>query len=222
MSNFKMDDSYNEVASRIQEFRAKHPEGSLQPADPSKPYEVVTVGDRTYIVYVAAAYRTPEDPRPGIGIAWEAWPGRTPYTRDSELMNAETSAWGRALVAVGAADAKKGIASAEEVANRRPARVQDRTRAEDSARDASATREVSGSTQVSQSDTPDHMTDPQRRRLMQLCKQAGLTEREQRLAHCSAAVGRELATANDLTAEEAGLIIAGLELVLSEQHQENP
>ena len=33
-------------------------------------------------------------------------------------MNAETSAWGRALIAVGAADAKRHIASANEVRNR--------------------------------------------------------------------------------------------------------
>lgn len=72
----------------------------------------------SFIVYVAAAYRTPDDPRPGIGTAWEAYPGQTPYTAGSELMNAETSAWGRAIIAVGASDAKKGIASREEVRNR--------------------------------------------------------------------------------------------------------
>lgn len=70
-----------------------------------------------FIVYTAAAYRTPDDPRPGIGIAWEPVPGKTPYTADSEMMNAETSAWGRAIIAVGAADSSK-IASREEVRNR--------------------------------------------------------------------------------------------------------
>ena len=42
-------------------------------------------------------------------------PGLTPYTKNSELQNAETSAWGRALVAVLAADTKEGVASADEV-----------------------------------------------------------------------------------------------------------
>jgi hypothetical protein len=37
-------------------------------------------------------------------------------------MNAETSAWGRAIIAVLAADAKKGIASQQEVRNRRAER----------------------------------------------------------------------------------------------------
>lgn len=105
-------EDYNDVASRLAEFREKHPQGSLQAAEP---FRVVTVGDKSFVCYTAAAYRSPEDPRPGIGVAWEPVPGRTPYTRDSELQNAETSAWGRAIVAALAADTKKGIASREEL-----------------------------------------------------------------------------------------------------------
>ncbi len=110
--------NYNDVPARIAEFRAKHPDGSLQPADPAQPFTVQEIGGKTYIVVVAAAYRTPDDPRPGIGMAYEQYPGRTPYTRDSELQNAETSAWGRAIVAALAADTRKGVASREEVRNR--------------------------------------------------------------------------------------------------------
>lgn len=109
---------YNEVATRIVKAREKHPEGVLQPLDPTAPYKVETIGDQTFIVYAAAFYRTPDDPRPGIGIAWEPFPGLTNFTRNSELMNAETSAWGRALVAALAADTKKGIATSLEVRNR--------------------------------------------------------------------------------------------------------
>lgn len=102
---------YNDVPSRIAEFREKHPEGSLAS-------EVVETGFAGFVAVKGYAYRTPDDPRPGIGMAWEPVPGKTPYTKDSELQNAETSAWGRAIIAVGAADAKKGIASAEEIRNR--------------------------------------------------------------------------------------------------------
>src|SRR5215471_15360720 len=96
-------DDYVDVATRIADFREKYPDGCLQPLDSDHPYRIrqVTGTDRdgnpvtqTFIVYTAAAYRTPTDARPGIGIAWEIFPGRTPYTRGSELMNAETSAWG--------------------------------------------------------------------------------------------------------------------------------
>lgn len=73
----------------------------------------------TFIVYICAAYRTPDDQRPGIGVAWEPYPGQTPYTAASELMNAETSAQGRAIVAALASDSKRGVSSREEVRNRR-------------------------------------------------------------------------------------------------------
>lgn len=112
------DSGYNEVATRLVEARKKHPEGILRPLDPAQPYKIETIGDKTFIVYCAAFYRTPEDQMPGIGVAWEPFPGTTPYTRNSELMNAETSAWGRALVAGFAADTKKGIATSLDVRTR--------------------------------------------------------------------------------------------------------
>lgn len=119
-----IDSNYNEVAARIVEARKKHPDGVLQPLDLSEPYKFVTVDDKTFIVYAAAFYRTPDDPRPGIGVAWEPFPGKTNFTRDSELMNAETSAWGRALVAAFAADTKKGIATSLDIRNREADRQQ--------------------------------------------------------------------------------------------------
>jgi hypothetical protein len=79
--------------------------------------EFVQIAGKDWVVYTAAAYRTPEDQRPGIGTAWEPIPGPTSFTKDSEVQNAETAAWGRALVAIGAST-KNGIASAEEVTNR--------------------------------------------------------------------------------------------------------
>jgi len=108
-------EGYIDVATRIVEFRSKYPEGSLRPFNPDQPITVITLGDKTYLQYVAVAYRDPHDAAPGIGVAWEPFPGRTPFTRDSEAMVAETSAWGRAIVAALAADTKKGVASADEV-----------------------------------------------------------------------------------------------------------
>lgn len=112
--DFQLGD-YNDVASRMREFFAAYPEGRLRP---HSPWRVETIGDKAFVIFEAAAFRTADDSNPGVGTAWEPFPGRTPYTRDSELMNAETSAWGRAILAVGAADTRKGIASAEEVRNR--------------------------------------------------------------------------------------------------------
>lgn len=95
-------------------MRVRFPELDMQQVD----LKFITFGGIDWVVYTAAAYRTPDDPRPGHGTAWERVPGTTPYTRNSELQNAETAAWGRALVAIGA-DTKTGIASAEEIESRR-------------------------------------------------------------------------------------------------------
>ena len=113
--NFKLDMDYIDVAARIVEFRTKHPDGSLQQVT----LDFKEVAGKWWVIYTAAAYRAPDDERPGIGTAWEPVPGKTNFTRDSELQNAETAAWGRAIVAALAADTKRGIASAEEVRNRR-------------------------------------------------------------------------------------------------------
>ena len=113
--SYQANPDYITVAERIVEFRGKYPEGSLQPADLAKPYSIELINGNPNFVVVAAAYRTPDDGRPGIGMAYEPIPGATPYTRGSELQNAETAAWGRAIVAALAADTKAGIASREEI-----------------------------------------------------------------------------------------------------------
>jgi hypothetical protein len=101
---------YIEVKDRLPEFFAKFPEGSLTGS-----YELVTINGNQAVIYTAKAYRTPDDPQPGVGTAYEAIPGSTPYTRGSEIQNAETAAWGRAMIATGAVNASKGVASAEEI-----------------------------------------------------------------------------------------------------------
>lgn len=115
MAQFAIDPSYKEVSERMADFFEKHPEGSFQTV--GDPW-LMEVDGKSFLCYKVACYRTPDDERPGIAMAWEPVPGTTPYTKNSELMNAETSAWGRAIIAIGASTAKK-IASANEVRNRR-------------------------------------------------------------------------------------------------------
>ena len=117
MSDFAKD--YVDVAARIAEFYARYPDGSLQ----MDPPEWVEIDGAKFIMGRAYAYRTPDDPRPGIGTAWEPVPGRTPYTRGSEVQNLETSSWGRATAALGIAT-KAGIATAQEVAGAEGRRVE--------------------------------------------------------------------------------------------------
>jgi hypothetical protein len=110
---------YVDVAARLAELRRHYPAASLAPVDPAEPFRVVEVGPLIFVAYTAVCSRWPGDPSPGIGCAWEPFPGRTPYTKDSELQNAETSAWGRAIVAALAADSHAGVASRDELAARR-------------------------------------------------------------------------------------------------------
>jgi hypothetical protein len=111
---FELASDYNDVSSRLRDLREKYPTATLQQVD----LKFIDFAGKSWVVYTAACYRTPDDERPGIGTAWEPVPGKTPYTKDSELQNSETAAWGRAILAALAADAKKGVASAEEVRNR--------------------------------------------------------------------------------------------------------
>jgi len=107
--------NYNTVAERIAEFAAAFPGGSLR----QKSIQFVKVGDADFVVYTAEAWRTPDDQAPGQGTAWERIPGLTNFTKNSEVQNAETSAWGRAIVAVLAADTRKSdIASSNEMQSR--------------------------------------------------------------------------------------------------------
>lgn len=101
---------YIEVKDRIQEFYAKYDQGSLQ-------FEfngTMEVAGQTIIWGRAYAYRDQNDLRPGIGTAWELVPGKSQFTRGSELMVLETSAWGRAIAALGIA-VNKSVASRNEV-----------------------------------------------------------------------------------------------------------
>jgi hypothetical protein len=109
---------YEEVPDRIARFIAQYPDGRL-----SGEHKIIEVGGNTVVEYVAYAYRHVGDENPGRGVTWEPYPGRTPYTKDSEVENAETSAWGRALAAIGFTGKK--IGTAEEVANAQARRGED-------------------------------------------------------------------------------------------------
>jgi hypothetical protein len=108
-SKFSLGD-YVEVKDRIRLFYEAHPDGRLTTAEVR-----VSVDDDTPRVIVhAQAFRTADDPHPADGWSWMVLPGKTPYTAGSELENTETSAWGRAIGALGIGIAGS-IASANEV-----------------------------------------------------------------------------------------------------------
>jgi len=218
-------DDYVDVATRIAEFRAKYPDGYLAPLDRGHPYRIEQVGDRTFIVVVAAAHRTPDDTSPGVGMAWEPFPGRTPYTRDSELMNAETSAWGRAIIALGAADAKRGISSREEVRNRQDNPFDDGDQA---SRGSSWKPPANPSTRKAgrssgplpddqwttappdgngPEDQPGSSVPDQHRAIAIRCSGKGLTTQPDRIGFCAEIIGRPIGSTKELSFNEAAKIL---------------
>lgn len=96
---------YVDVATRIQRFYEKHPEGSLR--------SEILHHDKERVLIRAFAYRTPDDPAPATGHAEEVR-SMGPVNRTSAVENCETSAWGRAIAALGF-EVKSGIASREEM-----------------------------------------------------------------------------------------------------------
>jgi hypothetical protein len=89
---------YTQVKDRIRLFYEAHPDGRLVTDEVRWPHPD---DDVQRIAVRALAYRTPDDPHPAVGWSWMLLPGTTNFTRGSELENTETSAWGRAIGALG-------------------------------------------------------------------------------------------------------------------------
>ena len=105
--------NYVDVATRLKMALEQYPELRIQETN----REFVNVGDRTFLICTVTVWRSPDDQFPSIASAWEPVPGLTPYTKNSELMVAGTSALGRCLGYMGLG-VTSSLASANEVANR--------------------------------------------------------------------------------------------------------
>jgi hypothetical protein len=101
---------YVDVRHRLELALLKFPDLRVVENEPV----LVHMGERVYIQCGVTVYRDHEDSQPMRAYCWEVWPGRTPYTKDSEQMNGATSALGRALGYMGFG-IKSGLASADEV-----------------------------------------------------------------------------------------------------------
>lgn len=117
---------YIDVPERIRQFKAKFPDGCLQGEGFFVRKDGVDEGEIVGYHYKAFAHRSPDDECPGVGTAYEQIPGRTPYTKDSEVMNAETSAWGRAIAALGfdfgSIASKEEVRRAQSIREQKPER----------------------------------------------------------------------------------------------------
>lgn len=110
-------DNYVDVPTRLRMALEKHPDLRIQESQPT----FREVNTKLYIEIRCTVWRDKDDPLPVIAYCWEPFPGTTPYTRDSEQMNASTSALGRALGMMGFGIEHK-MASKQEVLARQSER----------------------------------------------------------------------------------------------------
>ena len=148
-------ENYTPVNERILAFYKLYPSGSIQ---------TIWVDELTNdkrITFRATVYRTPDDARPCTGTSWMAIPGATSFTRGSECENAETSAIGRALGALGIG-IERGVASADEVAIK------------------SGDGEAADETSAGMSAAPTQATEPMRRKVFAQMAEHGLSKEQQK------------------------------------------
>jgi len=104
-------DNYVDVPTRLKEALLRHPNLRIQ----ETAAEVVTMPDgSTFYRCTVTVWRDEADPIPAIATAAEPYPGKTPYTKNSEFMVGMTSALGRALGYMGFG-ISKSIASRNEI-----------------------------------------------------------------------------------------------------------
>ena len=117
MSTFNLGD-YVDVPTRLAEALKRWPDLRIQETKPV----IVTVDNQQYVEISCTVWNDAADLLPTVAYCWEPIPGRTPYTKGSEMMNASTSCLGRALGMKGMGIGKS-IASRNEVQARQPATV---------------------------------------------------------------------------------------------------
>jgi len=117
VSAFNLGD-YVDVPTRLAEALKRWPNLRIQETKPI----IVVVDNQQYVEISCTVWRDVDDVLPMVAYCWEPIPGRTPYTKGSEMMNASTSCLGRALGFLGMGIGKS-IASRNEVQARQPSPI---------------------------------------------------------------------------------------------------
>lgn len=138
-----MDNGYVTVAERLAAFTEEHKAGLIQTELLTFTPTFVVVGAKVWRDRATADAGKLAD---GTGMASMPIPGPTRFTENSEVENAETSAIGRALAAIGylAKDenGKARISSAEEIASKSGDGEPKRRRSKTSGEDLASTKQL--------------------------------------------------------------------------------
>lgn len=105
--------NYVDVATRVKLLLEQYPNASIVCTKP----QIISIAGHDFVEVTVHISVNDGSNRNAVASAWEPFPGKTPYTRDSEMMNAETSAVGRAAGLLGFG-LTGSLATANEVQNR--------------------------------------------------------------------------------------------------------
>ena len=212
---------YVDVPARLKMLADKFPDVRIVEHEP----RIITIGNSTFLQVKVQAWRSTDDQHPAIAYCWEPYPGTTPYTRDSEQMNAATSALGR-LCAIMLPGAFAKQASANELLHRAgpPRNYVPKTTEpvpvvgggddpftgnwRNDPQIQSMVERDQAQRKAASAESP--ATQPQKKMLAATAKRKGLTVAEDLRVFCADAIGRDIVNAKDLTKAEASKVIDAL------------
>lgn len=195
---FKLD-NYVDVPTRLRMALDKFPELRIVESG----YRVEEFGAGTVLICTVTVYRSPDDTLPVVASAQESLPGKTPYTKDSELMVGMTSAVGRALGYMGFG-IDKSIASSNEIKAREHTKPVIRPSGEP------VEEPFSGGYQTQETSRPYGDASPKQLGLLRaLARDRGIPAGKGVVDAVQSLVGRSLTKLDDLSKAEASRLIEG-------------
>ena len=193
-------DNYVDVATRLQMAFEKYPDLRIQETH----REVIEMPDKScFIRCTVTVWRDPSDPLPVIASACELYPGRTPYTKNSENEVGFTSALGRCLAFAGFSG-NKAIASRDEI---------------EAAQSRQPTARLASVTPINDVEVPFPEEGPAK--IYPTTKQLGLMrglangkgiKGDELKAYCCNVLGRTINSTNDLTKQDISKVIDALQV----------
>ena len=196
MSGFNLGD-YVDVPTRLAMALAKFPELRIQESRP----HIIEVEQQKYVEISCTVWRDANDTNPMVAYCWEQIPGKTPYTRGSEMMNASTSCLGRALGFLGMGIGKS-IASRDEVQiaqSRQPTQL--------------ATVVPMHDVEMPFPDAPvQEYATPKQLGMMRALANGQNIKQDDLKAYCSTVLGKQINATGDLTKRDVSKIIDQLKL----------
>ena len=193
-------DNYVDVATRLRLAFEKYPDLRIQETS----REVIEMPDKScFIRCTVTVWRDATDPLPVIATACELYPGRTPYTKNSENEVGFTSALGRCLAYAGFA-VNKAIASRDEV---------------EAAQSRQPTARLASVTPINDVEVPFPEEGPAK--VYPSTKQLGLMrglangkgiKGDELKAYCCNVLGRTINSTNDLTKQDISKVISALQV----------